>query len=300
MSDADLGDGEEFLSNDDVLELLLLASNLFTAGEEILSAVEENTVSAINENTLYAVEESTLSTIEKSTLEEETSLTFIDAAGRYKITLSTVVENTLSVVEEGTSSILEGQLLSVDQVASVIVTIETETSAPQGQSRGHHAAHQQKKVCHLLHFMLFSVCFIAFKPTSFICSLHKLLELAAGVCDVGNCRSQHNVDYCPSGCCVSIFGTCTKGHPFHWESSDRIGTEDQRKLHIDNLHFAAAVVLSGNNYSKMELFARFYQLNILCSASFYENQRNYVSLGVDKFTSINRYLVFGFFSKQLI
>ena len=156
-------------------------------------------------------------------------------------------------MEEGTSSILEGQLLS------------------------DHAAHQQKKVCHLLHFMLFSVCFIAFKPTRFICSLHKLLELAAGVCDVGNCRSRRNVDYRPSGCCVSIFGTCTKGHPFHWESSDRIGTEDQRKLHINNLHFAATVVLSGNNYSKMELFARFYQLNILCSAGFYGYQRNYVS-----------------------
>ena len=137
-----MGDAEEFLSNDDLLELSLLASNLFTAGEETLSAVEESTVSTINESTLYAVEESTLSAIEKSTLEEETS--FIDTAGRYKITLSTVAENTLSVVEERTSSelqedissILEGQLLSADQVASVIATTETETSAPQGQSVG--------------------------------------------------------------------------------------------------------------------------------------------------------------------
>ena len=98
-----------------------------------------------------------------------------------------------------------------------------------------------------------------------------------------NCGSRRNGNYHPSGCCVLIFGTCTNGHPFHWESSDRLGTEDQRKLHTDNLHFAAAIVLSGNNYSKMELFARFYRLNILCSASFYGYQRNYVCPGVDKF-----------------
>ena len=45
--------------------------------------------------------------------------------------------------------------------------------------------------------MLFSVVFhlVAFEAKKFICSLHKLLELAAGVCDVENCGSQRNIDY---------------------------------------------------------------------------------------------------------
>ena len=45
------------------------------------------------------------------------------------------------------------------------------------------------------------------------------------------------------------FGTCANGHPFQWESSDKLGTGDQRKLHIDNLHFASVIVLSRNSYS---------------------------------------------------
>ena len=45
-------------------------------------------------------------------------------------------EETSSTLQEETSPVSEGQFLSADQVASVIVTTETETSVPQGQSVG--------------------------------------------------------------------------------------------------------------------------------------------------------------------
>ena len=133
--------------------------------------------------------------------------------------------------------------------------------------------------------MLLSVVFhlVVFKPKRFICSLHTLLELAAGVCDVENCGSQRNIDYAPSGCCISIFGTCANGHPFYWEYLDKLGTGDQRKLLSDNLRFASALVLSGNNCSKMEQFARVFHLNILCSASFYGYHCNFICPGVERF-----------------
>lgn len=52
---------------------------------------------------------------------------------------------------------------------------------------------------------------------------------------------------------------------------------------LDSLHFASAVVLSGNNYSKIEQFARFYRLNIVSRSTFHGYQRNYICTGVDKF-----------------
>ena len=135
-----------------------------------------------------------------------------------------VEESTLSVVGEGTSSTLQSHLSTEVLMASTAVnstTHEEETAVSQRRSMG--SSHNQLTeehtyVCHLLHVMLLSVVFhlVVFKPKRFICSLHTLLELAAGVCDVENCGSQHNIDYAPSGCCISIFGTCANGHPFYW------------------------------------------------------------------------------------
>ena len=116
-----------------------------------------------------------------------------------------------------------------------------------------------------------------------ICSLHKLLLFAGGVCNVNNCGSRCNVDYKTSGCCVILFGTCGNGHPFYWESSDVLCSEDKRKVYQDNLHFTATLVLSGNNYRKIEMFARFYGLHILCSSSFHAHQRHYICPSINKF-----------------
>lgn len=91
-----------------------------------------------------------------------------------------------------------------------------------------------------------------------------------------------------------FFGTCANGHPFQWESSDKLETGDQKKLHIDNLHFALAIILSGNNQSKMEQFARFYCLSILRGASFHGYQHNYVCSGVDRFYKHQQVLCYVF------
>ena len=122
-----------------------------------------------------------------------------------------------------------------------------------------------------------------FRCRRVICSLHKLLELAGGVCNVNNCGSRRVVDYKTSGCCVKIFGACINGHPFQWESSDLLYSEDQRKMYLDNLHFAATLVLSGNHYEKIEMLAKFYGLHIFCSSSFHAYQRHYICPGVNKF-----------------
>lgn len=125
--------------------------------------------------------------------------------------------------------------------------------------------------------------YVGIKGKRVICSLHKLLELAEGVCSISNCQSKRIVDYKTSGCCVILFGTCGNGHPFCWESSDLLCSGDQRKVYLDNLHFASTLILSGNHYKKIQMFARFYGLHILCSSSFHAHQRHYICPGINKF-----------------
>ena len=130
------------------------------------------------------------------------------------------------------------------------------------------------------------------KSTRYICSVNRLLDLAAGVCNVNNCGNQRKVDYKPSGSCIIIYGICENGHSFQWESSERLGQGQQKQkgLHLDNLHFASAIVLSGNNNSKIEQFARFYRLNIISRSVFHGYQRNYICTDVD--TRAERYCYF--------
>ena len=125
---------------------------------------------------------------------------------------------------------------------------------------------------------------IGMKSTRYICSINKLLDLAAGVCNVSNCGSQRKVDYKPSGCYIIIYGTCGNGHTFQWESFERLGEgQHQKQLHVDNLHFASAIVLSGNNYSKIEQLARIFRLNIISHSVFQGYQCNYICTGVKEY-----------------
>ena len=135
---------------------------------------------------------------------EESTLSVVEEGS-----LSVEEEETLSSVEEGTSSTLQSQMAS----AAVNSTTLEETAVSQGRPVGssHNPSTEERMsfiTCDVIQYVFHLV---VFKPKRFICSLHKLLELAVGVCDVENCGSQRNIDYAPFGCCISIFGICANG-----------------------------------------------------------------------------------------
>lgn len=90
-----------------------------------------------------------------------------------------------------------------------------------------------------------------------ICSLHKLLQLVGQVCQVDGCGARQEVDYRITGCCITVFGICTSGHQFNWNSSDTLTSQAGGMIYLDNLNFASALVLSGNNYRKFYGFCSF-------------------------------------------
>ena len=108
--------------------------------------------------------------------------------------------------------------------------------------------------------------------TKIFCSLHKLLQLAGYICKVDGCRARWDIDYKIHGCTVKLFGICTQGYRFVWESSDVVTSKAGGRLYLDNLNFASALILSGNNFCKMMAFASFYGLKIIGVITFHGYQ----------------------------
>lgn len=97
------------------------------------------------------------------------------------------------------------------------------------------------------------------------------------------CRTKREIDYEVCGCSVKVLGVCTKGHRFIWESSDVVTSKAGGRLYVDNLNFASSLILSGNNFRKMMVFARFYGLHIIKVTAFHGYQRNIICPAVDTF-----------------
>lgn len=107
--------------------------------------------------------------------------------------------------------------------------------------------------------------------------------IGRNICEVDGRRARRDIDYKIHGCSIKLFGICTQGHRFVWESSDVITSKAGGHLYLDNLNFASALILSGNNFHKIIVFARFYGLNIIGVTTFHGYQRNIICPAVDTF-----------------
>ena len=116
-----------------------------------------------------------------------------------------------------------------------------------------------------------------------LCSLQKILQLVDNRCKVQTCNSNYDIKHEICGCCLKITGRCANAHTFIWCSSDVISNVTGNRIFVDNLYFASAVVLSGNSFSKLELFFRFLNLHIVSSTTFHSYQRLYICPGIDNY-----------------
>ena len=103
-----------------------------------------------------------------------------------------------------------------------------------------------------------------------IVSESKIMDLFKGRWQEPSCSSQCKVRSKSVGCTQEIWWTCQNRHKGKWSSSEKYGG-----LYSNNLQFSAAVLLSGNNYSKVELLSRFLALACPSKASFFRVQKFY-------------------------
>lgn len=111
----------------------------------------------------------------------------------------------------------------------------------------------------------------------FIISETRLIDLFRGRCQEPGCASECTVKSKSVGCTMELWWKCQNGHKGKWHSSEEYGG-----MYSNNLQFSSAVLLSGNNHSKIELMSRFLGLSCPSRASFLRVQKFYCVPAIDE------------------
>lgn len=130
-----------------------------------------------------------------------------------------------------------------------------------------------------------NVCFNLFCITGRVIGfLENILFLASGKCRETGCDKIYHVSHKFCGCCLIVEGRCSNGHIFNWESSPHaLMNTHKSKSYVDNLDFAAAIILSGNNFAKVKLFCCFLGLPCISKTTFHAYQRLFICPTIEKF-----------------
>ena len=115
------------------------------------------------------------------------------------------------------------------------------------------------------------------KGTKIICSLDLLLQQLGGNCKHPGCIFETVVDYTLCGTSAMISWKCPAGHIGRFCTSG-----DVNNVMSNNLQAAAAVLLSGNNFAKVEKFASFMGLSFISPSTFYRVQKLYCLPAIDE------------------
>lgn len=105
--------------------------------------------------------------------------------------------------------------------------------------------------------------------TKVICSLDLLLDVFK-TCHEPGCKNDCVVTHHLVGPSVVINWTCSSGHKGRFESS-----RDVNEVKSNNLQAAASILLSGNNFAKIEKMVKFLGLSFISESTFYRLQRLY-------------------------
>lgn len=108
------------------------------------------------------------------------------------------------------------------------------------------------------------------KGIKVICSLHLLLQQFAGPCRYSGCIHWTTLEYSLCGTCAVIRWKCPAGHKGRFCTSG-----DVNGMLSNNLQTAAAVLTSGNNFSKIEKFAKHLGLEFISASTFQRVQKLY-------------------------
>ena len=110
------------------------------------------------------------------------------------------------------------------------------------------------------------------KETKVVWSLALLLQIFKARCQTPGCVNTPTVNY--RFICASLFvnSVCSSGHKHVFCFSHELG----EGVYANSLQAAASILLSGNNFAKIERMAKFYGLAFLSKSTFYRYQRLYL------------------------
>ena len=102
------------------------------------------------------------------------------------------------------------------------------------------------------------------------CSLHLLVQQLRGGCQYPGCIHDTKLDYTLCGTSAMIRCKCPAGHMQRFCTSGEVNN-----ILPKNFQAAAAVLLSGNNFSKIEKFSEFMGLSFISPSTFFRVPKLY-------------------------
>ena len=134
------------------------------------------------------------------------------------------------------------------------------------------------------------------KGTKVICSLDLLIQQLKGGCRHPGCIHGTTVDYTLCGTSAMIRCKCPAGHIWRFCTSGEVNN-----VLSNNFQAAAALLLSGNNFAKVEKFAKFLGLSFISASTFFRVQKLYCIPAIDEWWQWMRgKLVIEFQNEELI
>ena len=133
------------------------------------------------------------------------------------------------------------------------------------------------------------------RETKFICSLDLVLGLFRK-CQHPDCTNVATIKHHLVGPTLVVNWSCFSGHKGKFASS-----KDVEEMYANNLQVAASILLSGNNFAKIEKMANFLGLCFNSDSTFYRMQRLYLIPCISEWWNWQRgQLTQGFLEKEIV
>ena len=110
-----------------------------------------------------------------------------------------------------------------------------------------------------------------------ICSLDLLLAVFKARCQTPGCTVVPTVQYYFVGVAIIIKSSCSAGHTHKFCSSHQTN-----EVYANNLQVVTSIMVSGNQFAKIERMARFLHLQFMSKSTYYRFQRLYVVPGINE------------------
>ena len=110
-----------------------------------------------------------------------------------------------------------------------------------------------------------------------IVDVNVLLPLFQNVCQHDDCTGSSKVTNVKieTGCC-QISWQCSKGHLGSWSSSSVLCNKGGKDVYTSSILLAIGVLLTGNDYDKINLFCKFLDLSMVSRSTYMRLQKLYV------------------------
>ncbi|XP_062500796.1 uncharacterized protein LOC134178034 [Corticium candelabrum] len=121
-----------------------------------------------------------------------------------------------------------------------------------------------------------------------VCDADNILQLLGTACRHPFCQEKISVKQTYVGGTLCLQWHCRNRHEGSWSSSKRCKGRKSYPFFTNDLLFASSIVLSGNQFAKIELMCRFLGLKFQSQSTFYRIQRLYICPSVFELWSETR------------